>query len=189
MTPAAQRLLEFEAEAWRDLTGPEYDAAVAARFESLGVDADATAALAGAILGRPGHELVEAPAAAAERLLELSRDPAQRARCLVLFLAAWLRLVATASQTPEHIDASPRLPEGAVLPTGADPAQIADPALRAEAEALARDHEAEAQRWNRGRAAVVHLRSLASAARGHGPELALAMALAPGLPEEARREL
>jgi hypothetical protein len=195
---AAQRLLAAEAGAWRDMPAPEYDATVTAMFDNLGLDAgqaELAAALATASLGRPGEDLVESRAAASERMLELSRlvtDPDQRSRYVLLFLAGWLRVAATAARTPEFIEASPPLPEGVVLPTGADPSQIADPALRAQAETLAREHEAQSQRWNTGQAAITHLQRLAALAREPGPEpdaLMLAMSLAPGLPPELRREL
>lgn len=196
-TPS-QRLLAAEASAWRDMPAPDYDATVTAMFDNLALDAgqaELAAALATASLGRPGEGLVESRAAASEHMLELSRlvtDADQRSRYLLLFLAGWLRLAATAARTPEFIEASPPLPEGVVLPSGADPSQIADPALRAQAETLAREHEAQAQRWNTGQAAIAHLERLAALAREHGPKpdaLLLAMSLAPGLPPELRREL
>jgi hypothetical protein len=184
MTPD---LLAAEARAWRELPAPEYDAAAAALLDDAH-DADAAAALVTAILGRPGEGLVQAAAAAAERMLDLAgvtADPEQRTRCLLLFLAGWLRLVDAAAAAPEQVESSPPLPGGVLLPTGADPAQIADPALRAEAESLAREHAAQAQRWNAGQAALGHLRRLAARAREQGPDaLVLAMSRAPGLPPE-----
>lgn len=196
-TPA-QRLLAAEDSAWRDMPAPEYDATVAAMFDDLDLDAEgaeSAAALAAATLRRPGDGLLASRAAASERMLELSRlvtDPDQRSRCVLLFLSGWLRLAATAAQTPEFIEASPQLPPGAVLPTGADPSHIADPALREQAESLAREHESEAQRWNTGQEAIAHLDRLAGLARQHATtadDLTLAMSLAPGLPPELRRML
>lgn len=201
----AQQLLSAEARAWLDLTPAEYDRAVSGMFEELAAgersaeQADAALALAGATLRRPANDLTESRAACSEHMLELSGslpDPEQRSRARLLFLAGWLRLGAVAGNSPESIQTSPPLPAGVVLPTGADPGEIADPALRDEARALARDHRAEAERWNAGQSAIGHLRRLAALAEASWSEdsptardLALAMSLAFGVPPELRRAL
>jgi hypothetical protein len=201
----AQQLLSAEARAWHDLPPADYDRAVRELFERLSADSDspeqaaAALALAGAALRRPANDLVESPAACGELMLELSRsrpDADERSRCQLLFLAGWLRLVAVAAQTPESIESSTPLPAGVVLPTGADPSAIEDPTLREEARALARDHRAEAERWNAGQNATDHLRQLAALVAASSSEdrattrdLALAMSLTPGLPADVRNAL
>jgi hypothetical protein len=198
----AQQFLSAETRAWLELTPAEYDRTVRELFEQLAAgdrspeQVDAALGLAGATLRRPADDLVESRAACSEHLLELSGslpDPERRSRGLMLFLVGWFRLAAVAEKSPESIQVSPPLPAGVVLPTGADPSQITDPALREEAEALARDHRAEAERWNAGQTAIGHLRGLSAHVETSSAldartasDLLLAMSLAAGLPPELR---
>jgi hypothetical protein len=117
----------------------------------------------------------------------------------VLFLLAWLRLGATAERGPEFISMTPEMPEGVVLPNGADPAAIGDPELRRQAEEAVERHRREIERWNAKQRALDHLNRLAILLERDRPaagddenlskEMAAAMALAPGLPLELRRSL
>jgi len=189
-----------EARAWRDLTPDAYDAAVCELLDGLGTGPLADLlTLASATLRRTGPTVTESRGRAARYLLDLaaeSRDPGLRARAHLLVLLAWLRLGATIAAGPDSITVTPDLPPGAILPTGADPADITDPALRAQAFQAAEQHAEAAVRWNAKQRALGHLRYLGELVAEACPdgdetvrELAAAMSLAPGIPADVRTAL
>jgi hypothetical protein len=200
--------LEREADAWRDLTPAEYDRAVCGMLDDFGTasltaeQVDTMLALAGATLRRDGPTLTESRACCAEHLLALvavGPERALRPRLYLLLLLAWLRLAAVVARGPESISVAPTLPAGVVLPDGADPAEIADLALREQARELAQRHREATERWNAKQRALGHLHHLATLALAARPgfaddenvtkEMAMAMSLAPGLPSGLRRLL
>lgn len=191
-------VLEAEAAAWRDLAAAEYDRTVCALVEALPLNHATILPLASASLRRDGPTLTASRACCVERLVAFAataREPL-RARSRWLFLVGWLRLGAVVAQGPETISTTPPLPEGIVLPNGADLAAIADPALRERARAAAERHGVEVGLWNARQQALQHLHRLAALLRTPRPgftddpvvarELATAMALAQGLPAELR---
>jgi hypothetical protein len=205
---SAQQLLEREARAWRDLTPAKYDRAVCGMLDDLGAIPDlaervnAVLALAGATLRRDGPTLTESRARSAEHLLALFSTGLELALQLhlrLLVLLAWLRLGTAVALGPKSILVAPGLPRGVVLPDGADPAEIADPALRERAQKAAKRHRETAERWNAKQRALNHLHHLATLFLAARPgfadredttkELAAAMSLTPGLPFALRRLL
>jgi hypothetical protein len=163
---------------------------------------DTVLAVAGAMLRRDGPTLTESQACCAEHLLALfsaGSELALRLHLRLLFLLAWLRLGAAVARGPESISVAPALPHGVVLPDGVDPAEIADPALREQAQEAAKRHRETAERWNAKQRALGHLHHLATLFLAARPgfaddedatkELATAMSLTPGLPSALRRLL
>lgn len=200
-TASEQALLEAESAAWRDLAMPDYDRAVCALIDRLPVDDARILPLASASLRRDGPTLTHSRACCAERLVAFAATAPEplRAQTRWLFLVAWLRLGAVAAQGPETIATTPALPEGVVLPAGADPEAIVDPALREQARAAADRHRVEVGLWNAKQQALQHLHRLTALVRASRPgltddpvvalELTTAMALAQGLPAELRESL
>lgn len=196
-----QAVLEAEAAAWRDLATTEYDRAICALVETLPVPDATIIPLASASLHRDGPTLTASRACCAERLVAFAATAPEplRARSRWLFLVAWLRLGAVVAQGPETISTTPPLPEGIVLPDGADPAAIADHTLRERARAAAERHRVEVGFWNAKQQALQHLCRLGALLRAPQPgftndpmvarELATALALAQGLPAELRESL
>lgn len=184
--------LDAEAAAWRDLPPDEYDRAVCALLDSLPATDPTILPLASATLRRDAPTVTTSVARSAEHLIDFAAKATEpeRARSRWLFLLAWLRLAAVAARGPEQIASTPPLPEGVILPTGADPSTIDDAGLRDQARAAAGEHRAEVARWNAKQQALRHLEGLAGRLRGSAPgftddpeieaELATAMALAPG---------
>jgi len=150
-------------------------------------------------LRRQAPTLTESRAACAERLLQSgtsTSDPARFGTLAPLFLTAWLQLAAAVEHRPESVSLTPPLPPGVLLPSGADPAEIADPALREQAETAVARHQEEIDRWNAKQRALGHLVRLAVLLRASrsafgeaARDLALAMSLAPGLPPKLRSQL
>jgi hypothetical protein len=194
-------VLEAESTAWRDLAPDDYDRAICDLIETLPVEDAAILPLASASLRRDGPALTASRACLAERLVAFAATAPEplRAHSRWLFLVAWLRLGAVAAQGPETISTNPPLPEGVMLPDGADPEAIADPALREEARALAARHRVEVELWAAKQQALQHLQHLAALVRAAqsaftddpviARELATAMSLAQGLPAELRESL
>ena len=178
MTMAAQ-FREREAEAWRDLTSAEYDRVLCATIEQLGAAPDsaerveALLALASATLRRDASTLTESRACCAEHLLALVAevpDPALHLRIRLLLLLAWLALGAVARRGPDFISTKPELPPGVILPTGADPDEIADPALRERAREASKRHGEAVEQWNAKQRALGHLNRLAALVDRAGPD-------------------
>jgi hypothetical protein len=187
-----------EARAWRDLPPDPYDVAVCDLLDDLaaGPLADLIA-LSSATLRRSAASVTESRGRAARYLLDLTaetREHELRSRAHVLVLLAWLRLGATIAAGPDSITVTPDLPHGAIVPFGADPMSIADPSLRAEALQLAERHAQDVALWNAKQRAighVSHLAELVTEARRDDAmrELAAAMSLVPGIPEDVRAAL
>ena len=193
------RRLRGEARAWSDLPPDAYDAAVCDLLDGLvtGPLADLIA-LSSATLHRDAPTVTESRGRAARYLLGLAAETpdhdALRARAHLLVLLAWLRLGATIAAGPASITVTPDLPAGVVLPYGADPLSITDPALRTEALQLAEAHGQDADRWNAKQRALGHVRYLAELVAevrrdDSVRDLAAAMSLAPGIPEDVRAAL
>jgi hypothetical protein len=206
--PFTQDLLEKEAVAWRDLAPADYDRALCGMLDDISAaphSADRSAALVtltSATLRRDGPTLTESRACGAEHLLALIAaisEPALLLRIRLLFLLVWLRLGAVVEHGPESISVTPGLPPGVVLPEGADPAAIGDPALREQAREAAVRHGEAVERWNAKQRALGHLHRLAALVRTARPtfkddenatkELLAAMSLVPGVPCALRRSL
>jgi hypothetical protein len=193
----AQRLVEADAAAWADRKDrAAYDLAVSRLIEGLDESADrpdqleALPALAEAWLGRPGSGAPDTAALLAERLLAVvhgERAPVV-ARAEALFLRAWESLGDTANRGPRSISVAAPLPEGLVLPEGADASAV--PGYEAAARHQADDHARAATLWNDRQAALRHLERLAAlirdpaASRGSRDRTSLmaAMARTPGVP-------
>lgn len=203
-----QQLLEKEAEAWRDLPPAEYDHVLCGMFDDVSdvphsaEQVDALLALASETLRRNEPTLTESRFRCVESLLALVSSVSELAlflRISPLFLLAWLRLGAVVERGPESISVTPSLPPGVVLPDGADPAAIGEPALNEQAREAAMRHDEAVERWNAKQRALGHLHRLASLVRSARvifkdeknltKELVAAMSLAPGLPSALRRLL
>jgi hypothetical protein len=184
--------LDAEAAAWRDLPPEEYDLAVCAVLDGLPTTDPTILPLASATLRRDAPTVTTSVARCAEHLIAFAAKATEpeRARSRWLFMLAWLRLAAVAARGPEKIASTPPLPEGVILPTGADPFTIDDAGLRDQARAAAEEHGAEVARWNAKQQALRHLESLGDRLHGSAPgftddpeieaELVAAIALASG---------
>jgi len=203
-----QELLEREATAWRDLSPAELDVALCAMFDEISAappsaqQVDALLALSSATLRRNSLALIDSRACCAEHLLALvstTSEPALHLRIRLLLLLAWLQLTVVVERGPESISVAPALPSGVALPDGADPARIADPNLRRQAQEAIERHSKAVKQWNARQRALGHLHRLAALVHATRPdfkdnedamkELAAAMSLAPGLPPALRRLL
>jgi hypothetical protein len=167
-------LLDDEAHAWHESSPTEYDAAVTELIERNASDSESSPsanvllAIAGATLRRPGQLLVESRAMCAQRLLSVisaTQSAGESSRAHLLFLLAWLQLVGSLAKGPSTIRTTAELPAGANIPHGADIEYISDPALRAEARAMAESHLQEVERWRAARHAFRHLVHLATVLR------------------------
>jgi hypothetical protein len=207
MKDLVNQLLDQEAKARRNLEPVDYDRALCAMLDKVAASADeqpaALLAIASATL-RYGHPtLVASRACCAEQLLSLrarTSDSELRRRAELLFLVAWLQLSAVVARGPDSISISPPLPEGVLLPSGADPDAITDPELRNQARELQKQYDEEVERYRAKHLALDKQILLATlvraAARDPNEEekdelriLAAAMALAPGLPSNVRESL
>lgn len=203
-----QELLEREAKAWRDLSPADWDPAICGMLDEISATppsaerVEALLALSSATLRRNGPTLTDSRAYCAEHLLALASatsEPALHLRIYLLLLLAWLQLGAVVERGPESISVAPALPPGVALPDGADPAEIADPALRAQAQEAVERHGKAVERWNAKQRALGHLHRLAALVRASryafrddetaAKELAAAMSLVSGLPPALRRLL
>lgn len=195
---AISQLLEREAAAARGTTEEDYDRTVCLWLDELDAmpaseqRTQALLALAARSLRRSLSLVTESRAKLAERLLE-QLGGSSSSRVELLLMLAWSRLGATVADGPASIDVSPELPLSAALPSGASPADILDPALRAQAEAAAEEHRAQVARWNAKQRATHHLERIALLVEKHEPpatkELLAALALAPGLPRHVASAL
>jgi hypothetical protein len=203
-----QKLLVREAEALRDLSPAEFDLVTCGILDEISAAppsaerVEALLALSSVTLRRNGPTLTESRACCAEHLLSLvseTSEPALHLRIRLLFLLAWLQLGSVVERGPDSISVTPTLPPGAALENGADPAEIADPALREQARVTVESHGKTVAHWNAKQRALGHLFRLATLVRAARPsfrdeedaarELAAAMSLAPGLPPALRRLL
>jgi hypothetical protein len=203
-----RKLLESEARIWRSLTPADYDQAVCRVLDTAGTEHEvarsptALLELATTILYRNEQTLTKSRACVAERLLALMpavSDPVILMRIRRLFLLAWQQLALAVQNGGDTIAATPDLPPDVMLPYGADPAAIADPVLRGQAEELAMRHQEAVKRWTAKQHALDHLRWIVRAV-GHaratpggaskpGDDLVTAMTLSPGLPPDLQRLL
>ena len=204
----AQRLVEADAAAWADAEDrAAYDLTVSRLIEGLesadrAASKEALLTLGELWLSRPGPGAPDTAAQLAERLLRAATTDSASdvARAEALILRSWESLCYAADRGPRSISVAAPLPEGVVLPEGADASAV--PGYEAEARQQADDHARAATLWNDRQAALRHLERLAAlirdpAIRG-APDrapLMAAMARTPGVPpaladllsEEAKR--
>jgi hypothetical protein len=203
-----QELLEREARTWHDKSPVEYDTALCAMFDEIGAAppsaerVEALLALSSVALCRNALTLTESRVCCSEHLLALvstTSEPALHSRIRLLLLLAWLQLGAVVERGPESISVAPAFPPGVILPNGADPAEIADPALRQQAREIAARHDKTVELWNAKQRALDHLYYLATLIHAAQStfrddadakqELIAAMSLVPGLPLALRQLL
>ncbi len=208
MDEFTSQLLEREAVARRDLPPAEYDALLCNLFEATTAARtdeerlQALMALASVALRYADRTLVASRSCCAEHLLSAHPDassPEMRRYLELLFLLAWLQLGAIVERGPTVILGSPPLPNGVVLPSGADLELIIDPDLLRQARELQNRHRAEVDRWKAKQAALDKMTLLATLVRllrADSEEdveskkvLAAAMTLVPALPEALRQQL
>lgn len=205
---SAQEALEKEAKIWISLSPAEYDRAICKMLDGIGSaplstdKVEAILALSSAALRREDPALMDSRICCAEHLLALvseTSDPGLHSRILLLLLLAWLQLGAVVEQGPDYISATPHLPEGVVLPNGADPSHIPDPILREQTLEAVKDHIEAVKRWNAKQQALGRLRRLATVINANrsnfrdvedaSKELNVAMSLMPWLPSALRQLL
>lgn len=192
----AQRMIEADAAAWADAEDrAAYDLTVSRLIEGLDESADRAAGKEALLtlgerwLSRAGPGAPDTAAQLAERLMRASTSDSASdvARAEALFLRAWESLCNVAERGPRSISVAAPLPEGLVLPEGADPSAV--PGYETEARQQADDHARAATLWNDRQAALRHLERLAALIRdpaiGGAPDrapLMAAMARTPGVP-------
>jgi hypothetical protein len=209
MSASIREFLDREAKARYELSSKDYDSKLLAILDEISAlprSHETEAALLGvasATLRHADSSLVASRARCAELLLSLRAKPSNlelRRRMESLFLLAWLQLSDVVGRGPDSISSSPPLPEGVVLPNGADPEAITDPDLRAQAQELQKQYDEEVERWRAKHLALDKQILLATLVRAAGRDpnqedkdglfiLAAAMALAPGLPANIRKSL
>ncbi|GAB6094356.1 hypothetical protein JCM14469_06080 [Desulfatiferula olefinivorans] len=160
-----------EETAYRERETADYDLAIGSMIEEVRMlpradeQAVILSALALSALGRGEALSSEGLSRIAETFLDLASkafDPENRMTLMLLFLRAWNALAVTALKSPPFIHMNPDLPEGVLLPSGADPELIEDKALRDQARDMAARHRLAVKRWNAGRRAQAHLTDLAN---------------------------
>jgi hypothetical protein len=208
MTPLTRQLLDQEAAARRELAPAAYEGTLCTMLEGAAAAPHSAAQvrallmLASAALRQSDPGLVALRACCAQALLAVRTNLAQpdlRRRIDVLFLLAWLQLGVVVERGPAAIAAAPPLPDGVMLPDGADPELIADPTLRGQARALAARWDVEVERWRAKQRALDEQTLLAALVCAVSPDtedeedalrvLASAMASAPGVPSALRDSL
>jgi hypothetical protein len=195
-----QNLLQKEAEDWRILPRADYDRDLCGMLDQAAALSDSAERatvlmeLASAVLQRNDPTLTESRARVAMHLLALLHavsETASLTRIRQFLLLAWQQLGTTVASGPESISVTPDLPPGVVLPNGADPSAIVDPALRKQAQEAVVRHREAVELWNAKQRALGHLGHLAAlvrrarvALKDHGnvtSEMLATMASAPGI--------
>jgi hypothetical protein len=208
METLLRQFLEREATARLKLKPADYDREICVMLDEIArlrsqERAHALLAFTGTVLLHGNPDLVEFRARCIEHLLSstsTTADAELRRRGHLLLLLAWLQLAALVERGPAAITRSAPLPEGVVLPHGADPEAIADPDLRAQAMEMRKQYDEEVEQYRAKHLALdkqILVATLVRAAardaneedKGEFRILAAAMALAPGLPSNVRESL